>query len=77
MLDDYLIVPQFGHCGCMVDLLTRAALLDQAINFVKNMPLKADAVIWAALLVACWIYKNIELSEHALEPKNPANYVML
>ncbi|XP_015883476.2 pentatricopeptide repeat-containing protein At1g08070, chloroplastic [Ziziphus jujuba] len=83
MVDDYLIVPQIEHYGCMVDLLARAGLLDQAVNFVRNMPVKADAVIWAALLGACRIYKNIELAEHALErlielePKNPANYVML
>lgn len=83
MVDDYLIVPQIEHYGCMVDLLARAGLLDQAADLVRNMPLQADAVIWAALLGACRIYKNIELAEHALErlielePKNPSNYVML
>lgn len=44
--------------------------------------MEADAVIWAALLGACRIYKKIDLAELALErlielePKNPANYVM-
>lgn len=83
MVDDYQIVPEIEHFGCVVDLLARAGLLDRAVNFVKKMPMKADAVIWAALLGACKIYKNIELAELALErlielePKNPANYVML
>lgn len=83
MIDDYSIVPQIEHYGCMVDLLARAGLLVQAVDFVKKMPMEADAVIWAALLGACRVYKNVELAELALEklikfePKNPANYVML
>ncbi|XP_015583733.1 pentatricopeptide repeat-containing protein At1g08070, chloroplastic [Ricinus communis] len=83
MVDDYSIVPQIEHYGCMVDLLARAGLLDQAVDFVAKMPMEADAVIWAALLGACRVYKNVELAELALkkliefEPKNPANYVML
>ncbi|KAK7360647.1 hypothetical protein VNO77_02655 [Canavalia gladiata] len=83
MVDDYSIVPQIEHYGCMVDLLGRAGLIDQAVDFVKKMPMKPDAVIWAALLRACRIYKNVEVAELALqhlielEPKNPANFVML
>ncbi|GMN30628.1 hypothetical protein TIFTF001_050678 [Ficus carica] len=83
MVDDYHIVPQIELYGCVVDLLARAGFLDRAVKFVKMMPMRADAVIWAALLGACKIYKNSELAELALErlivlePKNPANYVML
>lgn len=83
MVSDYSIMPQIEHYGCMVDLLGRAGLLEQAVDFVRQMPIEADVVIWAALLGACRTYKNIELAELALErlielePKNPANYVML
>ncbi|XP_027342180.1 pentatricopeptide repeat-containing protein At1g08070, chloroplastic [Abrus precatorius] len=83
MVNDYAIVPQIEHYGCMVDLLGRAGLIDQAVDFVRKMPMKPDAVIWAALLGACRIYKNVEIAELALqhlielEPKNPANFVML
>ncbi|KAK9276701.1 hypothetical protein L1049_006237 [Liquidambar formosana] len=83
MVDNYSIVPQIEHYGCMVDLLARAGLLDRAVDFVREMPMEADAVIWAALLGACRSYKNVEVAELALErlielePKNPANYVML
>ncbi|KAK7386588.1 hypothetical protein VNO78_26921 [Psophocarpus tetragonolobus] len=83
MVDDYSIVPQIEHYGCMVDLLGRAGLIDQAVDFVRKMPLKPDAVIWAALLGACRMYKNVEIAELALqqlielEPNNPANFVML
>lgn len=83
MVDHYSIVPQIEHYGCMVDLLGRAGRLDQAVNFVRKIPVKPDAVIWATLLGACRIYKNVEIAELALqklielEPKNPANFVML
>ncbi|EOY25883.1 hypothetical protein QUC31_011821 [Theobroma cacao] len=83
MVDDYSIQPQIEHYGCMVDLLARAGLLPQALDFVKKMPMEADAVIWAALLGACRVYKNVEFAELALEhlitlePKNPVNFVML
>ncbi|KAF3431878.1 hypothetical protein FNV43_RR26614 [Rhamnella rubrinervis] len=32
MVDDYLIVPQIEHYGCMVDLLARAGLLDRLLT---------------------------------------------
>lgn len=83
MVDCYSLVPQIEHYGCMVDLLGRAGLLDQAIDFVRKMPMKPDSVIWASLLGACRIYKNVDLAELALqqlidlEPNNPANFVVL
>ncbi|XAR72305.1 hypothetical protein NMG60_11018897 [Bertholletia excelsa] len=83
MIDEYSILPKIEHYGCMVDLLARAGLLEQAVDFVEKMPMEADHVIWTALLGACRKYKNIKMAELALqrlielEPKNPANYVML
>ncbi|XP_031256265.1 pentatricopeptide repeat-containing protein At1g08070, chloroplastic-like [Pistacia vera] len=83
MVDDYSIVPQIEHYGCMVDLLTRAGRLAEAVDFIRKMPIEADAVIWANLLGSCRVHKNVELAELALErltelePKNPANFVVL
>ncbi|CAI0448349.1 unnamed protein product [Linum tenue] len=83
MIDDYSIEPQIEHYGCIVDLLARAGLLAQAVDFIVKMPKEADAVMWATLLASCRVYKNVEFAELALEklvefdPKNPTNYVML
>ncbi|KAL8161327.1 hypothetical protein V2J09_012816 [Rumex salicifolius] len=80
---DYSVNPQIEHYGCIIDLCARASLLDRAMGFVNTMPMKPDGVIWASLLGACRIHKNIELAERALkhlielEPGNPANYVLL
>ncbi|CAH8252189.1 unnamed protein product [Arabidopsis lyrata] len=71
------------HCGCVVDLLSRAGFLTQAVEFINKMPVKADAVIWATLLGASKVYKKVDTGELALkeliklEPRNPANFVML
>ncbi|KAK2979949.1 hypothetical protein RJ640_017964 [Escallonia rubra] len=83
MVREYSIVPQIEHYGCMVDLLARAGLLEQAVDFVRWMPIKADSVIWTTLLGACRKHRNIKLAELALQqlieldPENPSNYVML
>lgn len=46
----YNLSPSIEHFGCMVDLLGRAGLLDEAKELIKKMPMKPNAVIWGALL---------------------------
>ncbi|KAA0039159.1 pentatricopeptide repeat-containing protein [Cucumis melo var. makuwa] len=49
--------PSLGCCAPVPIL----GLLDRAIDFVKRMPMEADAVIWAALLgVDLWSLKGID-----------------
>ncbi|KAH0973615.1 hypothetical protein GBA52_025771 [Prunus armeniaca] len=38
MIEEYSIVPCEEHYGCMVDLLSRAGLLEEAYNLVKSLP---------------------------------------
>ncbi|XP_057950036.1 putative pentatricopeptide repeat-containing protein At5g40405 [Malania oleifera] len=79
----YGIEPQLEHYGCMVDLFGRVGRLDEALNFISNMPLKPHAGAWGALLNACRIYRNMELGELAsrklveLEAKNHGAFVLL
>eukprot|EP01018_Ginkgo_biloba_P031899 Gb_11321 [translate_table: standard] len=79
----YKIAPVMEHYCCMVDLLGRAGRLDEALDFINEMPIKPNAAVWGSLLGACRIHKNIELGEHAaehlfeLDPKNGAPYVLL
>eukprot|EP01018_Ginkgo_biloba_P030679 Gb_05648 [translate_table: standard] len=83
MSQNYCIKPTVEHYACMIDLLGRAGHLDEAHDFINNMPLKPSASVWGALLGACSIYQNVELgervSEHLfeLEPTNTGNYVLL
>ncbi|XP_048549295.1 uncharacterized protein LOC125528921 [Triticum urartu] len=79
----YNITPRIEHYGCMVDLLSRAGLLQEARQLIDDMPMQANAVVWGALLGGCKIHRDAELAEHALkqlvmlEPRNSGNYVML
>jgi pentatricopeptide repeat protein len=83
MSRDYCIAPSAEHYACMVDLLGRAGRLDEAYEFIQNMPIKPTGSVWGALLGACRIHSNIELGEHVaeylfkLEPENTGNYVLL
>jgi pentatricopeptide repeat protein len=77
------IHPQIEHYGCMVDLLARSGLLDEAMDLVQTMPMQPNAVIWGSILSACRVHKKIDLARHAaelllkLEPDEDAVYVQL
>lgn len=79
----YGIEPKVEHYGCMVDLLARNGLLDEARDLIDSMPMEADALIWGALMAGCRFHKNVELAEHVvkhlirLEPDCSGVYVLL
>ncbi|XP_023546177.1 pentatricopeptide repeat-containing protein At5g40410, mitochondrial isoform X2 [Cucurbita pepo subsp. pepo] len=79
----YGIEPRIDHYSCMVDLLGRCGLLNDAYEVIRSMPMEPNAGVWGALLGACRVYGNIELgkevAEHLihLEPLDPRNYIML
>ncbi|GJZ33872.1 pentatricopeptide repeat-containing protein [Tanacetum coccineum] len=53
MTEKYEISPELEHYGCMVDLLSRAGIVDVAIELVKNMPIFPDPVLWVIILGTC------------------------
>ncbi|KAF9604713.1 hypothetical protein IFM89_009149 [Coptis chinensis] len=63
MLDLHGITPELDHYACIVDLLGRAGLLEEAERFISIMPIEPDNVIWGSLLNACRIHGNVELGE--------------
>lgn len=83
MTKDHGIAPRVDHYACVVDLLGRAGFLDEAENFIKKMKLKADAVLWRALLSACKIHGNVDIGQRAaehileLEPHDASTYILL
>ncbi|XP_057871167.2 pentatricopeptide repeat-containing protein At1g11290, chloroplastic [Cryptomeria japonica] len=83
MSENYNLVPKMEHYRCMVDLLGRAGRLEEARDFISEMPIKPDAIVWICLLSACRVHNNVELAESVaehilkLEPTNPAPYVLL
>ncbi|KAG2630228.1 pentatricopeptide repeat-containing protein At3g29230-like [Panicum virgatum] len=83
METDYGIRPQIEHYGCMVDLLGRGGLIEEAVDMIKSMPWEPNEVIWGSLLSACRLHKNVEYAELAvnelskLQPSNAGNYAVL
>lgn len=79
----YKIVPSVEHYACMIDILGRAGLLEDAMELIKNMPTVPGASVWGALLGACRIHRNVDLAEQAcdhlleIEPQNHGAYVLL
>ncbi|KAL2317713.1 hypothetical protein Fmac_031589 [Flemingia macrophylla] len=83
MTQNYGIIPQVEHYGCMVDLLSKAGLLEDAIEMIRSMPLEPNSFIWGALLNGCKLHKNMEIAHIAsqnlmvLEPSNSGHYSLL
>ncbi|KAG6406326.1 hypothetical protein SASPL_133926 [Salvia splendens] len=83
MTSDFAITPSIEHYGCMVDLLSRAGLLQEAYEFINQMPITPNAAIWGALLGGCKVHKDIEMAEvamrhvHELDPHNDGYYIVL
>ncbi|XP_038719511.1 pentatricopeptide repeat-containing protein At4g21065 [Tripterygium wilfordii] len=83
MIEEYGIVPKIEHYGCMVDLLGRAGRVKEAYEYIQNMPLQPNAVIWRTLLGACTVHGHSTIAEVAkaqllqLEPRYSGDYVLL
>ncbi|KAK9287846.1 hypothetical protein L1049_016288 [Liquidambar formosana] len=83
VINYYEIQPTLEICACVVDMLGRSGQLDQALDFIKTMPLEPGPSVWGALVSASIIHGNIEMRDLAykfliqLEPENPSNFVSL
>nr|UPT49697.1 pentatricopeptide repeat protein AaPPR1185 [Agave angustifolia] len=62
---DYGIIPTLPHYTCMVDLLCRMGMVEEAKQLVSSMPYEPDSVIWTSLLSGCRLNGNVELAEYA------------
>ncbi|KAL1213082.1 Pentatricopeptide repeat-containing protein [Cardamine amara subsp. amara] len=79
----YGIEPGPDHYACMVDLLGRSGLLDEAYNLISSMPCEPHSGVWGSLLGASKTYLRVDLAEFAaeklieLEPDSATPYVVL
>ncbi|KAL6200745.1 hypothetical protein ACLB2K_030526 [Fragaria x ananassa] len=53
MVRTYNIEPTMEHYGCLVDLLGRAGLVEEAYEIIKNMLMEPNSVILRSFLGAC------------------------
>ncbi|KAL5216363.1 hypothetical protein ABZP36_007764 [Zizania latifolia] len=57
MTKSYKLSPWEEHYGCMIDLLGRAALIQDAYDVIKAMPMRPAVFTWGALLSACQAHR--------------------
>lgn len=83
MIKDYCISPRVEHYGCMVDLLSKGGLLEEALEMIRGMVFEPNSFIWGALLNGCKVHRNLEIAHVAvqslmvLEPGNSGHYSLL
>lgn len=83
MTKKYMIKPSIKHYSCMVDVLGRARLLEEAEELIMSMPVNPDAIIWGSLLSSCRKHGNIKLAKRAakrlieLDPNDCCGYVLM
>ncbi|XP_058079326.1 pentatricopeptide repeat-containing protein At5g50390, chloroplastic-like [Magnolia sinica] len=83
MSRDHKIKPRAMHYACMIELLGREGLLDEAFALIRDAPFSPTENMWAALLTACRIHKNSELGRFSaerllgMEPEKLSNYIVL
>lgn len=60
----YGVKPRWEHYACVVDLLARAGMVEEAEKFIEEKMGGLggwDANVWGALLSACRVYGNVEV----------------
>ncbi|PIA35907.1 hypothetical protein AQUCO_03400061v1 [Aquilegia coerulea] len=67
MVDEYQIPPNIKHYGCMIDMLGRAGMLEEAEKIALDIPSEmVNVVVWRILLGACSFHENVEMGERVL-----------
>ncbi|XP_016491478.1 pentatricopeptide repeat-containing protein At1g11290, chloroplastic-like isoform X1 [Nicotiana tabacum] len=84
MEERFDVTPKLAHYACMVDMLSRQGNIEEALEFVNNMPIEPDKRIWGTLLAGCRKTRvSTEISEIvakrliALDPENTSYFVIL
>ncbi|KAG8062635.1 hypothetical protein GUJ93_ZPchr0003g16830 [Zizania palustris] len=83
MQKDFNVSPSAEHYACVTNLLVRAGRLDEAVEFIENMPFKADAVSWTTVVGGCKAQGNEALMQKLakkltdMESTHPSLYVQL
>ncbi|XP_042002650.1 pentatricopeptide repeat-containing protein At1g31430-like [Salvia splendens] len=62
----YQLEPKLEHYGCLIDLLGRAGLMEDAEQIIREIPNQDNNFViplYGALLSACRNYENVEIGE--------------
>ncbi|KAK7308004.1 hypothetical protein VNO77_41552 [Canavalia gladiata] len=83
MNDKYGVNPTIDHYNCMIDVYSRAGLLQEALEMIRRLPFEPDVMSWKSLLGGCWSHRNLEIGMIAadktfhLDLLDSATYVIM
>ncbi|KAJ0987156.1 hypothetical protein J5N97_005512 [Dioscorea zingiberensis] len=67
MQDEYGLVAKVEHYACMVDILSRAGLVENAKEFIESVPIDHGTSLWRILLAACRDRRSVDTGAYAGE----------
>ncbi|WOK94232.1 hypothetical protein Cni_G02934 [Canna indica] len=67
MKDDFGIAAGMEHYVSIVDLLGRTGYLDEALEFIEQMPFEPSIVVWETLMTLSRLNGNLELGDRCAE----------
>lgn len=83
MTEVHNLNPKREHFACVVDMLGRAGRLQEADNFIDEMGIESNVLVWEALLGACKLHGETILGKKSaqrimeLQPERYEPYVLL
>lgn len=83
VMSKFEIKPGLEHYTCIVGLLSKAGLLDEAENFIRSTLVKWDVIAWRTLLNASLVHRNYvfarRIAEYILKmyPDDAGTYTLL
>ncbi|CAH9101922.1 unnamed protein product [Cuscuta europaea] len=81
--EGYYCTLRMEHFTCVIDLLTRAGRVEEAVELIVRMRVEPGKQIWGSLLSAAVAQQNFDIAVFAskkmlrLEPENAGHYVTL
>ncbi|XP_074568790.1 pentatricopeptide repeat-containing protein At2g45350, chloroplastic [Curcuma longa] len=83
MQREHGLEPKVQHYGCMVDILSRAGKLEEALGLIRSMPMEPNDVVWRSLLSACRNHRDLDMGQKLVRCLteesiwNSSSYVLL
>uniref|UniRef100_A0A7N0TSA4 DYW domain-containing protein n=1 Tax=Kalanchoe fedtschenkoi TaxID=63787 RepID=A0A7N0TSA4_KALFE len=67
MSEHYGITPSMEHYVGVVNMLGHAGYLDNALEFIENMPVDPSVDVWETMMHVCRVQGNVELGDRCAE----------
>ncbi|XP_020105530.1 pentatricopeptide repeat-containing protein At4g32450, mitochondrial-like [Ananas comosus] len=67
MQKDFGINPKIEHYVSIVDMLGRSGYLEEALEFIEQMPVEPSVDVWETLMNLCRVNGNLELGDRCAE----------